>query len=90
MKKRIRISDHALVRYAERVLGVDLDPLRLQLAHELEEALDKAEALDGASAVIIRGYRFVLEDRVVVTVLEQSRPDIRTGYARGRRGERDG
>lgn len=90
MKTRVRVSDHALVRYTERVLGHDMQPLRDQIARELEEALDRAGCLDGASAVIIHGFRFVIEDRVVVTVHEHSRPDIRTGRARGRRGERDG
>lgn len=90
MKTRFNVSDHALVRYAERVLGHDLQPMRDQLARELEEALERAGPLDGASAVIIHGFRYVIEGRVVVTVHEHSRPDKRTGRAKGRRGERDG
>lgn len=89
MKTRVRISDHALVRYTERVLGMDLQPLRDQIARELEEALERGGDLDGATAVIAGGFRFVLEGQTVVTIHAHNRPDQRTGCVRDKRPDRD-
>ena len=91
MKTRLRISDHALVRYTERVLDTDLQPLRDRIARDLEAALDDWPGdVAGVSAVLMGGYRYVIDNGIVVTVHEISSPDIRTGLVRGRRGERDG
>ena len=88
MKARVRISDHALLRYAERVKGVDLDPLRQQIVRDVEAALDKAD-LEGASAVVIDGMRYALSDNVITTIHQQSRPCPKTGMVKGRRGAFD-
>lgn len=60
---RTRISDHAALRYLERVLGVDIEALRDELARRLDQA-----AAVGASGVIVDGFRYVLADGVLVTV----------------------
>jgi len=76
----IRVSDHALVRYAERVQGVDLGPRRRDIARRVAAAADA-----GANAVVIDGWRYVIEDRVVVTVMPHVQADIRTGRVKRRR-----
>lgn len=69
MKKRpVRVSNHALLRYLERVGGFEIEKLRCEIASEVQARLP-----DGASALILEGYRYVIRDiaeaRVVVTVM---------------------
>lgn len=59
----VRVSDHAIVRYLERVQGLDLSDLR----REIEEIAAPA-ARCGATCVVRDGFRYVLTDGVVVTV----------------------
>lgn len=68
MKSRrpITVSDHALVRYLERVAGVSLEIVRTEIADLVREALDA-----GATRVTIAGciYELNPKARVVLTVL---------------------
>ena len=60
-----RISDHALLRWLERVHGVDVEFFRQQLLEEVERAVlsfGDQDAVGDASS-------FVIENNVVVTVL---------------------
>jgi hypothetical protein len=70
-KPRLRVSDHAIVRYLERVGGFDIDGLRAQIAARLQAAADA-----GASSIRVDDHLFILGDDltgpVVVTVLEKS------------------
>ena len=67
-KHRVLVSDHAVLRYLERVGGFDIETLRRQIADRLE-----AHAAAGAQSVIIDGHRYVMRDDtgscVVTTVL---------------------
>lgn len=78
-KPRLRVSDHAIVRYLERVGGFDIDGLRWQIANRLQPAADA-----GAHAVWVEDHLFVLgrdaEGPAVITVLEKN-PDPE-GHAR--------
>jgi hypothetical protein len=38
--KRVRISDHAIVRYLERVGGFDIERLRAEMARRLQPSAD--------------------------------------------------
>jgi hypothetical protein len=80
-RPRTAISDHAIVRYLERVEGLDIAALRLKIA----QRVDYAASL-GASAVIVDGFRYIFaEDAggtpIVVTVEPQGtfRPIRRSG-----------
>lgn len=78
MKKPIVIvSDHALVRYIERVLGVDVETLR----REIGRRVDRGAEL-GACGVEVDGWLYKLQDGTVTTVFEASRPDLRRGRQR--------
>jgi hypothetical protein len=52
---KIIVSDHALLRYIERVRGFDLDKLRLEIADTVHIA-----TLGGASSVSRGGFKYVL------------------------------
>lgn len=69
------ISDHACLRYLERVYGVDIDRIRAEMQ---TPALAKADAF-GAPVLIGRnGERLVIRNGVVVTVIAKARNVGRT------------
>ncbi len=61
-----QISDHALLRYLERVKGVDIEAVRAEM---MSAALDKA--IEFGSRVLIgrHGERLVIREGIVVTVI---------------------
>ena len=66
----VRVSDHALLRYLDRVHGIDMEFFRQAAANECEEA-----ARAGASAAKIGDHWFILRNGELVTVLPPgSRP----------------
>lgn len=81
---RPHITDHALLRYLERHVGIDVEAHR----RDMERAVEKGVEL-GACGVVTGGIRYRLEGAAVVTCVHASVPDVRTGRVRGRRGEVD-
>ncbi|WP_051442637.1 hypothetical protein [Mesorhizobium sp. WSM3626] len=59
----VRVSDHAMVRYMERVLGMDVEQLRAHIA-------EGTRRHQQAPCVRTLGARFLLVDGVVVTTIE--------------------
>jgi len=83
MKKSVvTVSDHAVLRYIERVLAVDVEQLRREIGHQVDRTMR-----EGACGVTSGGFTFRLANGVVTTVLEASQPDLRTGRQRRERGE---
>jgi hypothetical protein len=82
-KPRLRVTDHAVLRYLERVGGFDIEGLRLDIARRLEPA-----AQAGASAITIEGFTYcVVQDPtgpVIATVLIRAE-----GHGAGRRRGED-
>lgn len=76
------VSDHAVLRYLERVEGVDVEACRMKIGH----MVDRGMAL-GAVGVVIGPFVFRIENRCVVTVYRRNHP--RTGH-KGRRILRGG
>lgn len=80
---RVRVTDHAMIRFLERVGGLDVEALRQALARSMEEA-----ARLGAAAAVIEGFRYVLrsddEGPLLVTVepFAQGTPIHRTAHQR--------
>lgn len=62
----ITVTDHALVRYLERVHNVDMDFFRRCAASECEEA-----AATGATSVKIGDHWFIIKNMTLITVLDQ-------------------
>ncbi|WP_425087013.1 hypothetical protein [Stappia sp.] len=59
-----RVSDHAVLRYIERIYGLDVDAVRRHIADEVASA-----AAAGAITARIRGASYVIRDGVVVTII---------------------
>ena len=66
MGKPVRVSDHAIVRYCERIHGVSLDFLR----DEIRDLTQQAAELK-ATAVVRDGVRFVIQNHTIVTCYEE-------------------
>lgn len=81
-KSAVRISDHALLRYFERALGIDIEWHRRQLGRQIDKVM-----CDGATGVRMDGLVFRIEEETVVTVVKASAPDPKTGR---QRRDRDG
>lgn len=62
----IRVTDHALLRYLERVHGIDMQAARNCIAETCREA-----AALGASGVQHDGFIYMLEGTSVLTVLKR-------------------
>ncbi len=77
-RRRIHVSDHAVLRYLERVRGVDLRAVRRAIAREVANGVEHE-----ACGVIRDGLTYKLVGAVVVTVHRTSPGrDKRTGGAR--------
>lgn len=68
-RSRLRVSDHAVLRYLERVGGFDIERLRREIARRVETAVQA-----GACGVVVDGWSFRIKDDpqgpVVTTVIE--------------------
>ncbi len=68
MNRKVIVSDHAILRYLERVGGFDIPRLRREISDRVQAAADV-----GAGAVVIDGHSFLIDrgdyGPVVVTVL---------------------
>lgn len=65
VRQRARVSDHALLRYLERVLDLPVEQIRRSI---LTDGVVMAMAL-GAQSVRLADHHVVIQGRVVVTVL---------------------
>ncbi|WP_262272827.1 hypothetical protein [Microvirga yunnanensis] len=84
----VRITDHALLRYVERVFKIDVDAVRRQI---LTDGVAKGIE-HGASTITVNGIQFRVKDRSIVTVIRSDQKTHRKkskAHHRGRRPERD-
>lgn len=82
-KSLIPVTDHAVLRYLERVEGVDVERVRREIGRRVDRAVNL-----GASGTVIEGFHYVISDEgAVVTVIEPNRPDRRVGRQRKERPE---
>jgi hypothetical protein len=84
----VRITDHALLRYVERVYKIDVDALRRQI---LTDGVTKGIE-HGASTITVNGIQFRVKDRSIVTVIGSDQKTHRKkskAHDRGRRPEQD-
>ncbi len=59
------VTDHAVIRYMERVMGLDIDALRRQIHADVKHGI----AL-GACGVVKGGFNYRISQGVVVTILK--------------------
>lgn len=62
---RSPVTDHALLRWMERVKGIDLDAIRAEIATPDIRAAIAA----GVRSVVTHGHTLVIENGFVITVL---------------------
>lgn len=85
MKKPIAIvTDHAVLRYLERVQGVDVESARLELGFMVDDAVRQ-----GALATVADGIRYVLVDGRLVTCVAVKSVSLRNGRRRRSRAVED-
>lgn len=77
----IPVTDHAVIRYLERVQGVDVEAIR----HEIRQKVALLVTFPDASAINSDGWRYLIEGGSVVTMVRAHEPDVRTGGMRGER-----
>lgn len=67
----IRIADHALVRFIERVGGLDVQAVRLMLARSLARS-ERAAASIGETryTVLADGVAYVVQDGTLLTIID--------------------
>lgn len=66
---RPSVSDHAVLRYLERIMGVDVEAIRAGLLTNDVKAAIRA----GATSVTIEGVKFRVVGSKIVTVVETAR-----------------
>lgn len=78
-KPRHPVTDHAVLRYLERVEGVDIEAIRCRIGHLADRGIGM-----GACGVVSGGFIYRIDGGHVVTVLRQNLPA--QGKRKGRRG----
>lgn len=82
MKKPIaQVTDHAIVRYLERVLGMDIEAVRRKIGRTVDLALEH----EGSNGVVSDGFVYKLRGNKVTTITPHNQPKLRT-QGRGRKG----
>lgn len=83
------VTDHAVLRYLERVKGVDVEATRREIAARVDKVLQDPRltdsAMDNATGVVIDGHSYRMESLTIVTVMKANHPDKRTGKVRPER-----
>lgn len=74
----IRVSDHALLRFLERFVGIDIEGTRAEIERDFTRAQGAADLL-GLNTYSIRakGHIFVVRAGTVTTVLPELGPHSR-------------
>ena len=60
------VTDHALLRYLERVMGLDMEACR---DHIVTPEIRDAVRI-GAASIYQNGFTYIIEEGAIVTVLE--------------------
>lgn len=66
-KADISVTDHAVIRYLERVEGFDLENIRSQIRDIVQQEVDK----HGDCVVKNQGWQFIVRDDVVTTIVDK-------------------
>lgn len=68
------VTDHAVLRFLERVYGVDVELIRHEIAAATAEGREAGEITGSPSfAIVIQRVRFVVDGGRIVSVLEPGR-----------------
>lgn len=82
-KRRVYVSDHALLRYLQRIGGFDIEGLRASIAKRIE-----GHIVSTPMTVVLDGYRFLVRDgdkgAVLVTVVDKEDCLVNRDMSHGR------
>lgn len=70
----IAVTDHAVVRFMERVMGIDVDAIRAQIARLVPKGaapIPTPQAPDNHGVLLVEDYQFLLTPRSLITVLDE-------------------
>lgn len=74
-ERRLRISDHALVRFIARTSNGEIEAVRGAIAGALDRAAESAAAIGATDYTIVAdGLRYQVRGGVVVTVMPERQP----------------
>lgn len=76
-KEPVRVSDHAVLRYLERGMGLNIEIVREHIA-----ALCAVPAAVGATCLRSEGLRFEIANNAVITVRPDGAAPSKTGQER--------
>ena len=69
-QKIIHVTDHAVLRYLERVHGLEIEDLRAELSRKATRAYAAAESIGGGEYTIkVDGFRMKVQSDHVVTIV---------------------
>jgi hypothetical protein len=71
----VPVSDHAVIRYLERVKGEDIEAVRREIRGKVALIHDHPTAI----AINEDGWRYIFQEGVVTTIIKAHEPDNRTG-----------
>jgi hypothetical protein len=74
-KPRHRVSDHAVLRYMQRVQGFDVEALRRRIGRIVDRHPDHVTA----SGIVSGGFVYKLQGGVVATIIPANRRTRRSG-----------
>lgn len=63
MRREIIVTDHAIIRWLERAMGVDMEFARRAIREAVQEAIDA-----GAASLTVHGVTYCMTDNRVTTV----------------------
>lgn len=81
------ISDHALLRYMERVQGIDVEDLKDDLLRRYPTL--KAALKSGATSITVDGISFVMKNGTVTSVIEGSTRHSRSTHLQRQMDEQE-
>lgn len=89
-KPRHTVTDHALVRYFERVLGHDMEQHRREIGRKIDACFrGELGMLDGACGAVVEGFEYrISPNGNVTTVIRAERPNQRDGAGGREKGDR--
>lgn len=64
----VRVTDHAMVRYLERVIGMDIEALRADILSKIPSDYDWKDTRVEYLNIDVGDLRYVMRDKLVITV----------------------
>lgn len=65
-KPNVPVTDHAVIRYLERVQGFDVEAVRREIRRKVSLVLEHPTA----TGILIDGFRYVLAQGAVISIID--------------------